>query len=280
MFLKLINNDFIRNFTWRFSRKIYLLSRREAINGIQGDGELKLIESVLKHVNQDSNIIFLDVGAHLGEWSQEAGRAFTKQNKQGEVFAFEPAKKTYDYLKNKFSKTDLVSIQRIAFSNRRDQLNFYVSGNLQGTNSFTKSEGTEVEIVECITIDDFIESKKIKSVTFIKTDTEGHDFNIIQGGEKSLVDGKILFWQFEYNHRWINERYFLKDVFDFLQDKPYVIGKVYSTGVELINEWHPELERFFEANYILIKKGIEFEKSCKPMKFNHQNVLSTKLPNK
>jgi len=32
----------------------------------------------------------------------------------------------------------------------------------------------------------------------------------------------------------------------------YSVGKVTPNGIELYQDWHPELERFFEGNYILL----------------------------
>jgi hypothetical protein len=80
-------------------------------------------------------------------------------------------------------------------------------------------------------------------------------------------------WQFEYNHRWLAEKRCLKDVFKFIADKPYRLGKLYNNGIEIYDKWHPELERFFEANYVLIKRGSKFESLCKPVIFNCNNVL-------
>ena len=82
-------------------------------------------------------------------------------------------------------------------------------------------------------------------------------------------------FQFEYNHRWINAKCFLKDVFDFIDDKNYFLGKITRNTIEIYQNWHPEMERFFEANYILINKNqTEIIATSKFVTFGRRNVIS------
>ena len=43
--------------------------------------------------------------------------------------------------------------------------------------------------------------------------------------------------------------------------------------IEIYNEWHMELERFFEANYIIIKSNILNQFPHNIVRFNKNNVL-------
>ena len=72
------------------------------------------------------------------------------------------------------------------------------------------------------------------------------------GYERLLVENRIMACQFEYNHRWIYSRHCFKDVFAFIKDTRYFVGKITPRGSELYEQWHPELNRFFEGNYLLI----------------------------
>jgi len=56
--------------------------------------------------------------------------------------------------------------------------------------------------------------------------------------------------QFEYNHRWVFSRHFLRDAFEFMRPLGYEIGKVTPKGIEFYAGWHPELETFREGNYL------------------------------
>ena len=57
--------------------------------------------------------------------------------------------------------------------------------------------------------------------------------------------------QFEY-HRWVFARNYLRDVFEFVLKLPYRVAKITPQRVEVYAGWHPELERFFESNWLLL----------------------------
>lgn len=97
--------------------------------------------------------------------------------------------------------------------------------------------------------------------------------SVLLGAEQALRAGLIEVWQFEYNHRWVANHSMLKDVFNFIEDKPYRLGKLFGNGIEICDSWHPELERFFEANYVLVRNGTPVTKLCIPMRFDASNVL-------
>ena len=125
---------------------------------------------------------------------------------------------------------------------------------MNGTNSFSKNKSKNISI-KTNTIDNFIKKNKLRKIHFIKCDAEGFDFDIIKGAENSFNKGIIDFFQFEYNHRWIENRTFIKDVFQLIENKNYKIGKLCSNKILIFDKWHNELERFFECNYIIINQS-------------------------
>jgi hypothetical protein len=112
----------------------------------------------------------------------------------------------------------------------------------------------------------------IDQVDLIKIDTEGNDFRVIQGASVLLTKGGVGVLQFEYNHRWIHSRSYLKDVFDLVRNTPYRVAKVCSTALEVYSEWHPELERFFETNYILVHERLTAGLRCDFYRIGAANV--------
>ena len=66
-----------------------------------------------------------------------------------------------------------------------------------------------------------------------------------------LSEREIDFVQFEYSHRWIGFRHFLKDVFDLVEPMGLAIGKITPEGIEECDGWHFELEAYREANYLV-----------------------------
>ena len=144
---------------------------------------------------------------------------------------------------------------------------------MNGTNSLIMNKNASVDKVNTVTIDQYVNENKIKNIHFIKSDTEGHDFSVIQGAKESFNKEIIDYWQFEYNHRWIGERHYLKDVFMFLEASNYVIGKIFHGEIEVFKEWNIELEKYFEANFVIINKKFLSKLIINKVKFNQKNVI-------
>src|SRR5262249_43941385 len=79
--------------------------------------------------------------------------------------------------------------------------------------------------------------------------------------------------QFEYSFHWINSRTYLKDVFDLVRDTPYAVAKVCPEGLEVYAEWHPELERYFEANYALVHTRLLSGLGCRAVRIGDSNTV-------
>jgi hypothetical protein len=89
----------------------------------------------------------------------------------------------------------------------------------------------------------------------IKVDTEGHGLEVIRGAAAMMEAGRVSVVQFEYNHLWVESRSYLRNVFKFIEALPYTLAKVTPSCVESFDQWHPELEKYTEGNYLLIHEG-------------------------
>jgi FkbM family methyltransferase len=262
-----------RSFVWRIGRKLYCWARREISNDPETNGEYWLLAQVVQSA-PGTTLGFLDIGARLGDWSDRAQTLLKRANRSGLVHAFEPSTASYAYIANRLKSNESVQIHKLALSDQSGVRDFFVVDDLAGINSLIPVSGAKMEQVDCTRADDFLAAKKIEHIVFVKSDAEGHDFNIIQGASELLRQGRVDVWQFEYNHRWLPGRGQLKDVFDFIADKPYLLGKLFANGIQIYEQWHPELERYFEANYVLIRRGCRFERLCSHVRFDHRNVLA------
>jgi hypothetical protein len=161
--------------------------------------------------------------------------------------------------------------RRLALSDRSGPRPLYIAGELAGTNSLEdQGLGTPLE-VQATTLDDYLREQGVRRVTFLKCDAEGHDLAVLRGGAGALARGSVDVWQLEYNARWIHARAFLRDVFELVRAAPYVVGKLHGRGVELFDGWHPELERYFETNYVLLRRGSAFEALGQRVLFDRSN---------
>jgi FkbM family methyltransferase len=265
----------LRKFAWMVGRRLYLWSRKELTNDPETNGEYLLIQKVLQNKNDNDEIVMIDIGANIGEWTNRALLHLkNNQNPSTKVIVFEPAVDTFNTLKMNLSNHENVVFNKILVSNYIGISDFYICGENSKTNSIFIKEGKQVE-VKSVTLDQYVESCSIDYISYIKCDTEGNDFNVISGAEKLLDSGVIALFQFEYNHRWINAKHFLKDVFDFIDGKNYFLGKIVRDTIEIYKHWHPEMERFYEANYILINKNeTEIMAMARFVTFDRRNIIS------
>ena len=263
----------LRSLLWRISRFLYKYARKEIFYSSEKNGEFWLIETLIKGFNRNEKYVFLDIGAFKGEWSLNVLKQLNLKKIKGKIYAFEPAFNTFSFLEKKLKNEKNIILCNKAFSDKSGNTNFFIFGELNGTNTLIKNKSASIHNVNTVTIDQFVKANNLKHIHFLKSDTEGHDFSVIKGAKNSIKNQLIDFWQFEYNHRWIDNRSYLKDVFTFFDGSNYLIGKVYLDEIEIFTEWNEELERYFEANYLVLNKKYLKKIKFNKVKFNKYSVL-------
>lgn len=152
--------------------------------------ELAFYRKLLKKIQSDNDLIF-DIGANVGNKSVIFSKLTNK------VIAFEPSKKLYRNLKNRFKGSN-VKLYNCALGNSVKELDFYIVENNEAYNSLSKKhiettvtnrgiankENVKLNKVQVETIENFI--KKFGTPKYIKIDVEGYEYEVIKG-LKSLV---------------------------------------------------------------------------------------------
>ena len=137
---------------------------------------------------------FLDIGAHIGYYTLQAA---ARVGGEGAVHAFEPIGKTFEYLKKNILLNKLTNVhvnQYIVHDCCGKKEVFVYDERNVGTSSILEIDGKEpesVEIVECITIDEYITQKRLKEVHALKIDVEGNELRVLKG-MKNLLESKSL----------------------------------------------------------------------------------------
>ncbi len=250
-----------RSLSWRLGRSLYLEARAESVNNAEFNGEQLLQKQLLSNFcNSEVALTIFDVGANIGDWTLSLLNEVSNHNmnRKVDIHSFEPVPTAYCVLQqrvNAHKLSNIVHLKQLALSKEEGVAEMYIAGETAGTNSLHPDgiEPNQTKIkVEKTTIYDYCQHNKISKLHYIKCDTEGHDVEVMYGAKKLFDQQKIMAFQFEYNHRWVYSRHFLKDVFDLIKDKFYRIGKLTPAGIEIYENWHPELEKFFEGNYIVL----------------------------
>lgn len=257
--------DARRRFFWRFGRRIYMMARHDFVNRFATNGEIEFQREVLSlfHRRSISPVIF-DVGANVGAWTLELlaqVRGLTGFCGAISVHAFEPFPPTFRTLSSRvseFTSKGLVRCNELALSSEDGESQMFGTPGLETASLHAGVESASYDrvIVRRQKADTYCEENDIQDVHLLKCDAEGHDFEVIRGAARLLEKGKVWFLQFEYNNRWVYSRHYLRDVFEFIAGTRYRLSKVTPEGLELYETWHPELERFFEGNYALIRDDL------------------------
>ena len=269
---------------YRIGRKIYMAARGEVVNDMSSNGELLLQRCVIdawRRSEPPGNLTVIDVGANTGAWTAALLDSLTEQEvDRVSVTCFEPAPAAADHLRNRFNRHRLgraVRVEQMAASAVTEEIPFFVIEPSAGTNSvydISSTSNREVIKVQAETLDRYCRTHGTQVIDLVKCDTEGHDMDVIRGARTLLHEGRISVMQFEYNYRWIFGRNYLRDVFLEIAGLPYRVGKVLPDKVLLFSDWHYELDRFFEGNYVLLHERALPSISTRLARWDKSNALT------
>jgi FkbM family methyltransferase len=263
MVIKIIYTLLGNRFTYKLGRSLYMYARHESGGIMEEDGEYRIQRDFSKRLPlEEDNVVVFDIGANLGKWTISLLDMIPIQKVSDvEIHGFEPINETYKALKNNIESNprgNQVKLVRKACSNTTGVDQMFIATTNSGENSFHPGEvhsGSSSVSIEKITLDKYCTDNNISLIHFIKSDTEGHELEVIRGAQRLFTEEKIMVFQFEYNQTWFYSRFFMKDVFDLLAGMPYLLGKITPQGLYIYRKWHPEIERFFESNYLIVHKN-------------------------
>lgn len=145
--------------------------------------------------------VFLDIGSNIALWSLYAS-PFANQ-----IYAFEPAKETYEIGLKNITDNNIKNVKVIqkAVSNKDGKTTFYHSSNttMNSLNPAVNHLPELAEEVETISLDTFVKNEKIEHIDFMKLDVEGtEDIVLTSEGFKNIVP---ILDAFTYEwHSWAN----------------------------------------------------------------------------
>jgi len=247
----------LRRLTWRVGRRLYCAARGEPRrNDIALNGEALVQRCIARAAGP---LVIFDIGANKGEWSLSMLDALAAAGvEDAALHVFEPVPETRGRLTQALAAHPLgrcAHIRALAASDssgRAQMARMSEDGGvdtLHGDDTPPPCGFVETETVDLFT---YFQRETVAHAHLVKSDAEGHDFHILRGALPLLREQRITALQFEYNHRWITARAYLRDVFALLDGLPYVVARETADGLETVPSWSPELERFFEANWIIV----------------------------
>ncbi len=148
-----------------------------------------------------------DVGAHTGEYIE----LFLKLNKLVKIQAFEPLKKIYNALVNKFKDNENIICRNIAIGEKKDDLEINIMEHLESSTLSKINYQSKYIIKKSIvfgipinkllirkekvtvqSIDNIFKSEHLNKIDLLKIDTEGFVYEVLKGCEQSIKNIKII----------------------------------------------------------------------------------------
>lgn len=135
-------------------------------------------------VPSESQIIF-DVGANIGLYTIHAGR----QLEGGMIYAFEPNPTAYAKLVKNIEDNHIENVHVFPYAvgakSGRVRMLMGERTNVGKVLEWDERNGVQIE-VEMITLDDVVKKHSLARIDLMKIDVEGHESDVLIGGEKAL----------------------------------------------------------------------------------------------
>jgi len=263
-----------------FLKKCNYYDHRSEFNG--NDGGLELLLTIVKRFNHSSDKVIIDVGANKGFFTAKLvslwGHTLLRRTQvtQGNDFldtltkyerpidlggtlvepifhSIELSPPVFQFMQRILSKVEgynineTVHLYNYAVSNKAEGDVSVYDGALQGKKGSEQGNmdrmGARIAVVPTITIDGFVEKYKIKNLFFVKIDTEGHDYRVLQGTDHLLTTHQIQMLSFEYfGAKWVKSNSTLYEAVNFLDARGY---DTYFTGIRNLIQvngqfWEPK----------------------------------------
>ncbi len=195
------------------------------------------------------------IGANEGQWLNMALDICSN----GTYHVFEIVPDTFRKLENGFKSYKNVTLNEFGLSNSNGKIELlHYPNSTTGSSMFDYSWGIKSEVIKCNikTGLEYIESKNIDCINFLKIDTEGADYLVLLGFKNSLTKIEVI--QFEYSAIALISRYFLKDFYDLLIDEGFLVGRIFPRYVDFKSYEIRTDENLVDGNFLAVRKNNSF----------------------
>ena len=200
-----------------------------SLGGYSQLGSLKDIQFFYNLINADENYNIVDVGAQNGCFTLLA-----KYVPNSTVYAFEPCISVYDDLVDNVNLNNLLNVKtyNMALSDKEGEGVLNVSHIQQGLSTlasdplrFEKTHSDQ-ETVKLTTLDAMFYDKSVR-VDFMRIDTEGWEYYVLKGGEKTIKEYKPVIF-LEWNETNIAQaKVDVSQLDTFFEENGYTLYKIF-----------------------------------------------------
>lgn len=193
-----------------------------------------------------------DVGANCGEWTRMA-RTFMPN---ATIHLFEIAPFTYRKLLKNLTLDEKMIPNNFGLSNQFGEAKLkYVPDNDRVSTLVQEIRHDNSEMRTALTVpgDTYANMHAISYIDYLKIDTEGHEYFVLQGFLNLLKENRVGAIQFEYGFISVLTKWLLVDFYKLLTPLGYELGKLTPEGV-VFKEFNLTDEDFKGPDYVAVHK--------------------------
>lgn len=195
------------------------------------------------------NTIF-DVGANIGAWTMMS----RQYNPQAEFHLFELVPQTYKLLLDTVATSSKIVPNGFGLADEYKTVPVqYVPQHPELSTQYYNLRLDSAETVTGIVIpgDDYVVSRNVQTIDYLKIDVEGAEGKVLRGFTKALTAKRIGIIQFEYSYHALLDRWLLVDWYTLLRPLGYHLGKLTPTGIQF-HEYTYRYETFNGPDYVAV----------------------------
>ncbi len=204
--------------------------------------------------NNQFNTIF-DVGCNIGEWTN-----MTRQYQpNADIHMFEVMPDTYrkmlsnieldnKMIPNSFGLSDSAGPIPMKYKTSYDALSTSILD--------LRLDDSEIRTGLTMTGDQYVDSRQIEQIDYLKIDTEGAEGKVFKGFENTLKAGKVKVIQFEYSFICVLTKWMLIDSYKFLEPLGFKLGRLKKDRIEF-HDYTLTDENFIGPDYIAVHETVK-----------------------
>jgi FkbM family methyltransferase len=167
---------------------------------IIGNRDSFRLPTLLPSYDIKDNHVIINIGAHIGVFALIASSAVPR----GKVYAIEACKETFNFLRINaaLNKANNISIHQIAIADKNGACTLYHDTRHWG-HSITKQLSTHLEIVDGLTLEEFLSENEIKRCNFLYLNCEGAEFPILLSASPRALEKVDIILTDCHTHLWV-----------------------------------------------------------------------------
>lgn len=198
------------------------------------------------------NTIF-DVGANIGEWTKMA----RSHHPDAEIHLFELVPDTYKRLLNNVKLDPKIIPNGFGLSNTCGTVDVKYVPHFDAMSTIVtdiKLDSTERRKALVFTGDQYVESRQVDQIDYLKIDVEGAEELVLKGFEQTLKSGKVRILQFEYGYISVITKWLLMDSYKYLTPLGFKLGRLREDQIEF-HEYTLLNETFVGPDYVAVHES-------------------------